>query len=279
MSRATAFCLRLVPLTALLVLATGARECDSGEPPPGSCEVDGVVYDDGTYGVPAPDGCNTCSCEDGVVSGCTEIACPTDGTCVVDGVSYPDGSSVPAADGCNTCSCDAGTVTACTEIACAPPGGACSVFGVSYDAGWAPSSDGCNTCDCTAGHIGAACTDRACALPLIEECTAWSEFPSHSFDLDAVRVDGDTLSVDVSYSGGCEAHFFRLCYEPGFLESFPVQADLRLEHDSQNDTCEAYLSETRQFDLRPIAASYAAGYGEEHATVILRIGDYPHYVF
>lgn len=43
-----------------------------------SCEVDGVEYPDGSTDVPDPGSCNTCSCVDGVVTGCTEINCPVE---------------------------------------------------------------------------------------------------------------------------------------------------------------------------------------------------------
>ena len=83
----------------------------------------------------------------------------------------------------------------------------------------------------------------------------------------------------MSYSGGCASHYFRLCYDSAFLESFPVQANLRLEHDSQGDMCEAYPTETRQFDLRPLADAYRAAYRTENGTVILRLGDGATYPF
>jgi hypothetical protein len=51
---------------------TGASSGTGGED--GSCEVDGEIYPSGTSGIPAPDGCNTCSCEDGALH-CTLMAC------------------------------------------------------------------------------------------------------------------------------------------------------------------------------------------------------------
>jgi hypothetical protein len=44
-------------------------------PPEGSCEVRGVRYADGDP-VPDADSCNTCTCADGALTGCTEIDCP-----------------------------------------------------------------------------------------------------------------------------------------------------------------------------------------------------------
>ncbi len=316
---------RVLPLAALaLALTTGAHECEHDGPPPGSCEVGGVIYEDGMGGVPSPDGCNTCVCSAGALTSCTEAECPPpggacvvggvtypdgargipapdgcnscacsagalacteiactppDGSCVVRGITYPDGATgVPAPDGCNTCSCESGVVTGCTELACAGP--ACSVYGRSYADGWAPAPDGCNTCACEDGQVSVACTEIACATPVIEACTAWSApFTSDAFDLNGVAVAGDNLEVSVAYSGGCANHYFRLCYEPAFLESNPVQVELRLEHDGQGDPCEAYPSETRAFDLRPLAAAYNAAYGASGGTVHLRLGEGASYTF
>lgn len=52
-----------------------ARAC--GAPSGSSCEVDDVVYPDGATNVPEPGGCNTCTCNDGVVASCTKIGCPS----------------------------------------------------------------------------------------------------------------------------------------------------------------------------------------------------------
>ncbi len=49
--------------------------CDA-QPPGASCEVDDIVYPDGANYVPDPASCNTCSCDDGEVTGCTEMDCP-----------------------------------------------------------------------------------------------------------------------------------------------------------------------------------------------------------
>lgn len=56
----------------------------AGEPASGACEVGGVSYESGATGIPAEDGCNTCSCSDGTLE-CTLIACPAEdpATCVV----------------------------------------------------------------------------------------------------------------------------------------------------------------------------------------------------
>jgi hypothetical protein len=48
----------------------------------GACIVDGTSYPDGTRAIPAPDGCNTCACDNGVLA-CTLLGCPAGDECLV----------------------------------------------------------------------------------------------------------------------------------------------------------------------------------------------------
>ena len=52
------------------------------------------------------------------------------------------------------------------------------------------------------------------------------------FDLEGIHIAGDTITLDITYSGGCKEHGFSLYMSPAaFLESYPVQANLYLLHD------------------------------------------------
>lgn len=95
-----------------------------------------------------------------------------------------------------------------------------------------------------------------------------------SFDLNSVLVDADTMTLNISYSGGCKDHEFNLFMSPAaFLESNPVQANLYLRHNSHGDACEAYLTEEATFNLRPIAELYQHFYGQKDE-IILNVFDY-----
>jgi hypothetical protein len=50
--------------------------CDASEPPLAGCEVEGVLYPSGSSDIGDPVSCNTCSCDDGMLTLCTEIGCP-----------------------------------------------------------------------------------------------------------------------------------------------------------------------------------------------------------
>lgn len=93
-----------------------------------------------------------------------------------------------------------------------------------------------------------------------------------AFDTLEVGVSGDELAVTVAYSGGCADHLFTLCWpDPYFLESEPVQVNLELLHDGMGDACTAYPSETRTFDLAPLAEAWRDSYGSESGTMLIHL--------
>jgi hypothetical protein len=107
------------------------------------------MYPDGTAGIPAGDGCNTCSCKGGVIV-CSTQVCTS--SCVVNGVVYPEGSvGVPDPYSCNSCTCKAGMIAGCTEIFC-PLSTPCFVGRAIYQDGFGyVSADGSTRCQCSAG--------------------------------------------------------------------------------------------------------------------------------
>lgn len=75
------------------------------------------------------------------------------------------------------------------------------------------------------------------------------------------EIHEDTLRVTVSFSGGCGNHEFKFYMQPTFMESFPVQANLYLQHSDLEDPCDAIISENLDFDIRLIAELYKDMYG------------------
>ena len=80
-----------------------------------------------------------------------------------------------------------------------------------------------------------------------------------------------TLTVTVSYGGGCRTHHLTLVASNVFLESYPVQLGVSLAHDANGDLCRAWLTEEYDFDLTPIKRMYQDGYREDAGTIILRL--------
>lgn len=192
----------LLPLASIAFFtACGSRSFQGSGPQPcqgaacgtGSCSVGAYRYQDGARGIPAGDGCNTCSCEDGQAA-CTTMACNVGGGntagngsgggangCMVDGEPVSNGAAdIAAPDGCNTCSCVNGELV-CTAIGCTST--SCTYNGVFYEDGDSfEATDGCNTCTCVEGEV--ACTQIGCVEPgqcsINEECemSEMCQFPT-----------------------------------------------------------------------------------------------------
>ena len=102
-----------------------------------------------------------------------------------------------------------------------------------------------------------------------------TEWGTDEYVINAATLQGDTLSINVSYTGGCETHAFTLVAEEQFLESFPVQLRVSLAHNANGDTCQDLITEDHIFDLTPIKEVYQKGYQTEQGTIVLRLKDAP----
>ena len=94
---------------------------------------------------------------------------------------------------------------------------------------------------------------------------------------DTPAIDNDTLTVTLSYGGGCEIHDVTLVAYPSDVlpDSYPVQLDVVLAHDASGDACAAYLTDTYVFDLAPIKAWYQEAYMDDAGTIILLLQGAP----
>lgn len=101
----------------------------------------------------------------------------------------------------------------------------------------------------TAGETADTTTGGAGVLP-----TCMDLSPSDSFQISGAKIVGDELHVDVGYSGGCEDHDFTLCFDSIVLDT--DLWNLAIDHDAHGDACEAFLMETRKFDLTPLQAGH-----------------------
>jgi hypothetical protein len=197
---------------------------------------------------PAGDGCNTCTCQDdGANWACTEIACP----------ACEAGDVTENFEGCE-CECVDGSFV-CPEACECTPGDQM------------PDADGCNTCTCLEDGSW-ACTDMACPVdddpfdgPEVAECGG--AVPLDPVVINGVTLEGDSLVVDVAYSGGCEMHLLGGCWDHLWAESLPVQTGLTIAHDNADDPCDAFPTDQVTLDLTPIREGYQAAYGPGPATV------------
>lgn len=99
------------------------------------------------------------------------------------------------------------------------------------------------------------------AEALVVETHDARRWPADAYELVEASVDGDVLTLQVRYGGGCREHRFALVVTRLFMESHPVQVPARLSHDAGGDLCRALLQETLRFDLGPVKRAYQDTYG------------------
>ena len=95
---------------------------------------------------------------------------------------------------------------------------------------------------------------------------AWG---TDAYTINFANLQGDTLTVNVSYSGGCETHEVTLVADERFLESSPVGLRISLAHNANGDTCEAWITEDYHFDLTPLKEVYQEAYRTETGAIYL----------
>jgi len=105
-------------------------------------------------------------------------------------------------------------------------------------------------------------TDKIQSLIVDKEFT---EPASADITIKQITIDGDLLSIDVSYSGGCEEHKFNLYFDGNYKKSLPPKAAFFLQHVPHTDQCRSIVDLTLKFD---IGKSQYAGQKEIMVSVI-----------
>ena len=108
----------------------------------------------------------------------------------------------------------------------------------------------------------------------IDKAIALQESDAYELETDGEHkpvIENDTLTLTVSYSGGCEIHDFTLVTDGSFMESDPVQLVVTLTHDANDDPCEAYPTDIYAFDLTPLKTLYQEAYRTDEGSIILRL--------
>lgn len=226
-------------------------------------------------GEPEPaDECQTCMCNDGAwecVQITTEVCGDGATSTTTTGADGTSGTSTTTTTGTPTCEGEDPS-DECTICTCEPDGWNCTYAGCATSSGpdceGEPPTNGCNACECIDGEW--ACTDEACppATPVV--CSPDDPLDP-LFVTEVSVIDGAYLYIDVEYSGGCAEHIVGTCWDEQFQESDPVQIDLFVTHESNDDPCEAIESQTAVVDLEPIRTEYLDTYGGPGGTVIINV--------
>lgn len=85
-----------------------------------------------------------------------------------------------------------------------------------------------------------------------------SKYPQDQVTIRDASIVGDSLTMLVSYSGGCKAHEFKVVASGAIMKSMPPQMNVVLSHNSNGDMCEALLTQDVTVGLNAIK-QYASG--------------------
>lgn len=114
--------------------------------------------------------------------------------------------------------------------------------------------------------------DDACVSVTVDP-SAYSDFMTDSFILEEVQINGDSLKIKVQYGGGCGEAAFGLLTDAYFMESHPVQLNLRLVLKNM-DPCDAIVQRSLCFDLSELSEIFNSYYQSVGGTIILHLKDY-----
>ena len=88
--------------------------------------------------------------------------------------------------------------------------------------------------------------------------------------IEKALIEGDTLTIIITYGGGCGTIVDKLLTCGNFMESNPVQLDISLSHQD-NDFCKALIRKEIKFDLSPLAQYYKSSYQTTNGIIIIRL--------
>lgn len=90
-----------------------------------------------------------------------------------------------------------------------------------------------------------------CDNLVVVDANFYQNGPADEFYFQSATIDGNCLKMIVQYGGGCEAVIFQLIDASVILESFPIQRNIRLSLED-NDNCEALVTQELNYDLTPL---------------------------
>jgi len=105
---------------------------------------------------------------------------------------------------------------------------------------------------------------------IIIDDSLYQTAPWDPLTINNVQLQNNFLKFNVSYGGGCEEHEYQLI-ATSFMESYPVQVNVLLSHEDNDDPCDMWVTETLIFNILPLKKSFQSLYHEESDTIVMNI--------
>ena len=80
-----------------------------------------------------------------------------------------------------------------------------------------------------------------------------------SFKIIHATIRGNFMEIEVSYSGGCDMHEFRLIGNQSLSKSVPPLRNIQLVHNAKNDACKKLITEKVTFSISNLAENTTPG--------------------
>lgn len=97
--------------------------------------------------------------------------------------------------------------------------------------------------------------------------------PRDPITINNARIIKDLIYLNFSYSGGCKKHIFALV-AGAFMESNPVQVNVLLSHEDNDDPCDMWITQDLIFNLTPLKRAWQQSYNQISGTIILNLQGY-----
>jgi hypothetical protein len=116
-------------------------------------------------------------------------------------------------------------------------------------------------------------TDKVQPIILFDNESLVKKLKYDTFFLkNADLLDGDILTVRVTYSGGCKNHDFILAtLSPSITTEFGHEVHLALSHENNGDVCKKMVTESLYFDLLPLKETHQRVYRTKEGLIVLHI--------
>ena len=82
---------------------------------------------------------------------------------------------------------------------------------------------------------------------------------SDPFTISSVSVDGNIMTVEVTYGGGCKDHSFQMIGSSTIAKSMPAIRSIQLSHVSNGDECKKMLIQKLKIDISALAYKQTSG--------------------
>ena len=109
------------------------------------------------------------------------------------------------------------------------------------------------SCNCKKKTTDGGNSDKTASMNKVTVKPGYTSPESNdAFMVDNAFIEGDNLTMYVTYGGGCKTHEFKAFASDVYMKSMPPKLGITVEHNANNDLCKALVSDTLIFDLSSV---------------------------